>query len=61
MSYKNLFIDSIKNNNIQIIYIIDPVKSSNIYDYASKDCFIEKQITKIMSSYELKNCKEINN
>ena len=60
-SYKNLFINSIKNNNIVIIYVIDPVNSSNIYNYISRDCFIEKKITKIMTSYELKNCKEINN
>ena len=60
-SYKNLLIKSIKSNNIRVIYTINPVNSSNIYDYVSKDCFEEKKVTKILASYELKNCKEINN
>ena len=61
VSYKNLLIESIKRNNIKVIYTIKPVKNSNIYDYVNKDCFEEKKITKILASYELKNCKEINN
>ena len=60
-SYKNLLIKSIKSNNIRVIYTINPVNSSNIYDYVSKNCFEEKKVTKILVSYELKNCKEINN
>jgi hypothetical protein len=60
-SYKNLLIKSIKSNNIRVIYTIKPVSNSNIYDYVSKDCFKEKKITKILVSYDLKNCKEINN
>ena len=58
---KNLLINSIENNNIEIIYTIKPVKSSNIYDYIKDNCFNEKKITKILSSYELKECEEINN
>ena len=61
VNYRNLLISSIKRNNIKVIYTINPVRSSNIYDYVSKDCFEEKKITKILVSYELKNCKEINN
>ena len=61
MKYKNLLINSIKNNNIKVIYTIKPVKNSNIYDYIAENCFNEKIITKILTSYELKECKEINN
>ena len=58
-SYKNLLINSIKHKKIEVIYTINPVNSSNIYDYIDKDCFQEKKITRILSSYKLKNCKEI--
>ena len=61
MSYKNLLINSIKNNNIKVIYTIDPVKNSNIYDYVNQSCFQEKKITEILISYELKKCEEISN
>ena len=51
--------DSIKNNNIDVIYIIYPQKSSVIYDYIDKSCFEEIKISKILTSFELKNCSEI--
>ena len=60
-SYKNLLINAIKRNNVEVIYTIDPVKNSNIYDYIDKNCFDEKQITEILTGYELKQCHEINN
>ena len=60
-SYKNLLINSIKNNNVEVIYTINPVKNSNIYDYVNANCFKEKEITKILNSYEITKCREINN
>ena len=59
-SYKNLLINSIKHNNIKIIYIINPVNKSNLYNYVNEECFDEEKITEILIGYELKNCKEIN-
>jgi hypothetical protein len=59
VSYKNLFINSLKNNNIKVIYTIQPVNQSNIYDYVAKDCFDEEKLTKILNKYELKKCEEI--
>ena len=50
-SYKNLLINAIKRNNVEVIYTIDPVKNSNIYDYIDKNCFDEKQITEILTRY----------
>ena len=59
-SYKKLIINSLKNNNIKVVYIVHPVQSSNLYDYVDNECFQENKINKILTSYEIKNCKEIN-
>tara|TARA_B100000029_G_scaffold159741_1_gene155419 strand:+ start:1749 stop:3308 length:1560 start_codon:yes stop_codon:yes gene_type:complete len=61
LSYKKLLINSIKENEIKVIYTINPVKNSNIYDYIDEKCFKEIKITQILSSHELKNCEEIDN
>ena len=60
LRYKDLFINSLKSNNIEVIYIIKPVNQSNIYDYISKNCFDEKEITEILKEFELKKCVELN-
>ena len=61
ISYKNLLINLIKNNNVAIIYTIYPVENSLLYKYLDKDCFTEIKISNMLNSYEIKNCKEINN
>ena len=58
-NYKNLLIRLIQNNNIDVIYIIYPQKSTIIYDYIDKNCFEEIKISKILNSFELKKCGEI--
>jgi len=58
-SYKNLITNIIKENNIKVIYAIS-VESSNIYNYVDSECFREKNITKLLKSFELKICDEIN-
>ena len=58
-SYKKLLINSIKHNNVEVIYTVDPVKNSNIYDYIDQNCFEEKQITEILVGYELRQCDEL--
>ena len=60
VSYQNLLIKLIKNNNIEVIYTIYPVKSSLIYTYLDKNCFTEIKISNMLNSYELKNCYKIN-
>ena len=57
--YKDM-ISILKKNNIEVIYIIDPVRKSNIYDYINTSCYQEKKITEILTRYELKKCHEIN-
>jgi len=57
--YKNLLINNINKNNIDVIYIIYPQESSIIYEYIDKSCFREVQISNTIASYELENCFEI--
>ena len=61
LSYKSLFLKILKKNNIKTIYMISPVKKTNLYDYIDKNCFDEKKVTEILTSFRLKNCKEIGN
>jgi hypothetical protein len=56
MSYKNLLIKIIKNNDIDVIYTIYPVEGSLIYAYLDKNCFTEIKISKILNSYEINSC-----
>ena len=60
ISYKNLLIKLIKNNNIAVIYTIYPADSSLVYTYLDKNCFTEIKISNLLNSYELKKCHEIN-
>ena len=56
ISYKNLLIKLIKNNDIDVIYTIYPVEGSLIYTYLDKSCFTEIKISKILNSYEINSC-----
>ena len=56
--YKNLITNIIRENNIKVIYTIS-VESWNIYNYVNSSCFQEKKITKILISYELKDCESL--
>ena len=60
ISYKSLLINLIRKNNIAVIYAIFPEENSDIYNYVSNSCFQERKINKILKSYELKQCYEIN-
>ena len=60
MNYKNLIINLIKKNEILVIYTIKPLDNSTISTYLDTNCFTERKISTILSSYELKSCKEIN-
>ena len=58
--YKRFLINLINKNNIEVIYLIKPIEDTEIYQYLSKDCFKEQKITEYLSSFELKDCFEIN-
>ena len=59
-SYKKLLIGSIKDNKIDVIYMTSPLTDSYLFDYIDKNCFEKKKINKILNSYDLNSCKEIN-
>ena len=59
-SYKNLITKIIKDNNIEVIYIVKPVESSFVYTYIDRNCFNENQISDILNSFEIKECQDIN-
>jgi len=59
INYKNLLINLIKNNNIDVIYMIYPQQNSIIYDYIDKNCFEEIKISEMLNSFQLKKCDEI--
>ena len=58
--YKNLVINLIKKNNVDVIYIVYPVHKGSIADYLDKSCLKEKLILKGVISYEIKRCKDLN-
>ena len=57
--YKNLFHRNILNNNINKIFIIEPVKSNELYEYFDKSCFIEKKYLKNLIELKIIPCKDI--
>ena len=59
-SYKELLTKIIRENDIEVIYTIDPVESSLVYIYIDKNCFNENEISDILNSFEIKECKDIN-
>ncbi len=59
-NYKDLIINGIKKNNIEIIYIIHPIKKESLYDYLDETCFEEKIIFAKLNSYKLLKCSDLN-
>ena len=57
--YKDLIIDVITKNNLEVIYIIDPLNKDSIYDYLDQSCLNESLIFEKLNSYEIKNCKDL--
>ena len=57
--YKNLVINLIKKNNVDVIYIVYPVHKGSIADYLDKSCLKEKLILKGVVGYEIKRCKDL--
>ena len=60
-NYKNLIVNNIKKNKIEIIYIIHPIKKESLYDYFDAACFEEKVIFENLNSYKLLKCSDLNN
>ena len=59
--YKNLIIEVIKKNDLEVIYIINPLNKASIYDYLDKNCFKENLVFEKLNSYEIKSCRDLKN
>ncbi len=56
-------INKVKENKIEIVYIIKPLwGGNNVFENGlSKNCYTKKEITEVLDSYLLQQCKELNN
>ena len=61
--YKNFFIDKLKENKIEIIYIVKPLWSGDKFfeKGLDKNCIKKTKITEILDSYLLQQCVELKN
>ena len=58
--YKNFFINLIKKNITEIIYISGEINQKIIFDYLCNDCFEQKNNGSFLKSFQLnKNCKNL--
>ena len=61
--YKRLFINQLKENKIEIAYVIKPLWQSNevFEEGLSKNCMKKMRITEILDGYLLQPCEELKN
>ena len=61
--YKLLFINQLKENKIEIAYLIKPLWQSNevFEEGLSKNCMKKMRITEILDGYLLQPCEELKN
>ena len=61
--YKKFFLSKLKQNNIQIFYIVKPLWGDNnvLEDVLDESCYRRKVLTEILESYTLLNCIDLNN
>ena len=61
--YKNLFIDKLKENEIEIVYLVKPLWIGDDFfeKGLNKNCLTKTKITEILDSYLLQQCIELQN
>jgi hypothetical protein len=57
--YISLFKKIIKENNIDKIFVIEPVTLKEVYDYVDKKCFKEVNLNNKMIKLEILDCGKI--
>ena len=57
--YKNFLVNVIKKNNIEVVYIINPINKKEIYRYIDESCFDESKITLILKELNLNKRNDI--
>ena len=58
-NYRQLMTETIKKNQIEVIYIAGTLEDKHIYSYINRNCFKEKSISNMLRSYEVINCEDI--
>ena len=61
--YKRFFIDKLKENKIEIVYTIEPLVGDNdvLDEILDNSCVKKTQITEILHSHLLLQCKDLEN
>ena len=61
--YKNFFINKLKENKIEIVYIVKPLwGGDDVFEKGlNKNCIKKMKITEILDSYLLQQCEELKN
>ena len=62
LNYKSHFLEIVKKNKIQVIYIISSdyrVEDRLVYDYLDKTCITEHSFTEQLKKFEIEKCKLI--
>jgi len=61
--YKEFSINKLKENKIEIVYIIKPLwGGNNVFENGlNKNCYTKKEITEVLDGYLLQSCKELSN
>ncbi len=59
-NYKNFFINILKNNHIEVIFVSKDIEKDIVLNYLNKDCFEQKQTNSYLIEFILnKNCKDL--
>jgi len=61
-SFKRFFIKKLNENNINVIYIVNPFyvnNENNILSILSNECYQKSEVTDILNSYVLTNCSDL--
>ena len=59
--YKKFFIDHLINKNIEIIYVIKPLEKNVFEKLIKQNCFEEKKVNSILTSYLIVDCDDLKN
>ena len=57
--YKNFFLNKIKKNNIEVIYVLEPIKFNNFNIYINANCTNESQENLILTSHIIGECLDL--
>jgi len=61
--HKKFFLDKLKENKIEIVYVVKPLwGGDDIFEKnLNKNCYTKNEVTKVLDSYLLNGCEDLNN